>query len=227
MNAAIYCRVSTEDQEREGTSLESQREACLKKARELSFDVDDRDIYIESYSGRFLDRPKLTELRQAVRDGYVQAVIAYCLDRFSRDPVHFIILQEELEKAKVALIFATEDNDNSDMGKLISHIRGYAAKLEAMKIAERTTRGKRMRAMSGKLPANSHARLYGYTYIPGKGVGEGIRYVNEEQAVIVRNLFKWCLEGMSIHAITDRLRESGTPTPGGSPFWHRAQSRRY
>ena len=35
MKAAIYCRVSTEDQEREGTSLQSQREACIKKAKEL------------------------------------------------------------------------------------------------------------------------------------------------------------------------------------------------
>ena len=33
--AAIYCRVSTEDQEREGTSLETQLEACRNKAKEL------------------------------------------------------------------------------------------------------------------------------------------------------------------------------------------------
>ena len=222
MRAAVYCRVSTEDQEREGTSLESQREACLKKASELNFDVDDRDIYIETYSGRTMDRPRLTELRQAVRDGYVQAVVAYCLDRFSRDPVHFIILQEELQKADVALVFAIEDIDNSDMGKLISHIRGYAAKLEAVKIAERTTRGRKMRALSGKLPANSHATLYGYDYRPGKEEGGGIRYVNEDEAAVVRNIYTWCLEGLSSNAITYRLRESGVPTPGKSQFWRRS-----
>ena len=33
MKAAIYCRVSTEDQEREGTSLDTQLEACLKLVR--------------------------------------------------------------------------------------------------------------------------------------------------------------------------------------------------
>ena len=222
MKAAIYCRVSTEDQEREGTSLESQREACLRKAKELNFDVDNNFIYIESYSGLTLDRPKLTELREAVRDGDVQAVVAYCIDRLSRDPVHFIILQEELEKTKVALVLATEDLDSSDMGKLIAHIKGYAAKLEAIKIKERTTRGRKMRALSGKLPANSHARLYGYTYMPGKGIGEGIRYVNEEQAAVVRNIYQWCLEGLSTHAITYRLRELGIPTPSGHGYWLRS-----
>ncbi len=222
MKAAIYCRVSTEDQEREGTSLESQREACLRKAKELNFDVDDSFICIESYSGLTLDRPKLTELREAVRNGDVQAVIAYCLDRLSRDPVHFIILQEELEKAKVALILATEELDSSDMGKLIAHIKGYAAKLEATKIKERTTRGRKMRALSGKLPASSHARLYGYIYIPGKGVGEGIRYINEEQAAVVRKIYQWCMEGLSTHAITYRLRDSGVPTPSGRGYWLRS-----
>ena len=37
--AAIYCRVSTEDQEREGTSLETQKESCLAKAKELVYEV--------------------------------------------------------------------------------------------------------------------------------------------------------------------------------------------
>ena len=76
-----------------------------------------------------------------------------------------------------------------------------------------------MRALSGKLPANSHARLYGYTYIRGKGIGEGIRYINEEQAAVVRNIYQWCLEGLSTHAITYRLRESSIPTPGDSEYW--------
>jgi len=39
MRAAIFCRVSTGDQEREGTSLESQMKACLKRAHELGYEV--------------------------------------------------------------------------------------------------------------------------------------------------------------------------------------------
>ena len=106
--AAIYCRVSTEDQEREGTSLDSQLEACLRKADELGYEVPEEFIILETYSGLTLGRPELPRLRQWVRDKEVDAVIGYTLDRLSRDPVHFIILQEELEKTGVTLILVTE-----------------------------------------------------------------------------------------------------------------------
>ncbi|GAH81579.1 unnamed protein product, partial [marine sediment metagenome] len=116
MRAAIYCRVSTEDQEREGTSLQSQLEACLKKAHELGYEVPEEFIILETYSGLTLDRPKLPGLRQWVRDKEVDAVMGYTLDRLSRDPVHFIILQEELERAGTELILVTETVDSSDLG---------------------------------------------------------------------------------------------------------------
>ena len=44
MKAAIYCRVSTEDQEREGTSLQSQLEACKKLAPEKGYEVEGQYI---------------------------------------------------------------------------------------------------------------------------------------------------------------------------------------
>ena len=47
MRAAIYCRVSTEDQEKEGTSLGSQVAACLEKAKELGYEVPDELIFKE------------------------------------------------------------------------------------------------------------------------------------------------------------------------------------
>jgi len=131
MKAGIYCRVSTEDHEREGTALQSQLEGCKKLAGEKGYEVLNEFTSMETYSGLTLDRPKLNEVRQWVRDREVDAVIAYTLDRLSRDPVHFIILQEELERVGVTLIMVTEDIDSSDMGKLIAHIRGFAAKLEA------------------------------------------------------------------------------------------------
>jgi len=59
----------------------------------------------------------------------VETVIVYSLDHLSRDPVPFIILQEELEKAGVELILVTETANSSDLGKLIIYIRGYSAKL--------------------------------------------------------------------------------------------------
>jgi len=220
MKAAIYCRVSTEDQEREGTSLDSQLEACLIKAHELGYEVPEGFIFRETYSGLALDRPELSQVRELIRNQEIDGLIAYTLDRLSRDPVHFIILQGELERAGVELILVTETIDSSDLGKLITYIKGYAAKLEAEKIRERTMRGARQRASQGKIPIGGTGKLYGYTYMKGKGEGQGIRVINEEEAKWVREIYRWLVEeGLTVNAITYRLRASRVPTPGQSQFW--------
>jgi site-specific DNA recombinase len=219
--AAIYCRVSTEDQEREGTSLQTQLEACREYCQGKGYDV--AHPFSETFSGLTLDRPILNELRELVRADKVDIIVVYCLDRLSRDPTHGVILTQEFEKHSVILEAVTEDIDNSELGKLISYIRGFASKLEAEKIRERTMRGKRARAAAGRLPANSHARLYGYTYIPGKGAGEGVRYVNENEARWIREMFRWLVEdNISTSAITSRLRDLGVPTSSGKGFWLRS-----
>jgi len=66
---------------------------------------------METCSGLTLDRPRLCQLRQCVRGKGADTVIAYTLDRLSRDPVHFIILQDGLEKARcVAVILVTHES---------------------------------------------------------------------------------------------------------------------
>lgn len=222
MRAALYARVSTEDQEREGTSLQSQEEACRKYAEEQDYEVPDAYLIKEVYSGLTLDRPELTQLRSWVSNKEVDGVVVYSTDRLSRDPLHLLLLAEEIEKKGVKLHFVTEPLDNTMEGQLLGYVRGWASKLEAMKIRERTMRGKKTRALSGKLPANSHARLYGYDYMPGKGVGEGVRYINEDEAKWIREMFRWLVEeGLSINSITYRLRELGVPTPSGKGHWLR------
>lgn len=125
-----------------------------------------------------------------------------------------------MEKAGVKLVLVTETIDSSDLGRLITYIKGYAAKLEAAKIRERTMRGARTRASQGKIPIGGTGKLYGYSYIMGKGEHEGIRYVNEDQAKWVREMFRWLIdEGLGVNAITYRLRGLGVPTPGRSQFW--------
>ena len=184
-NAAIYCRVSTDNQESEGTSLQTQLEACLKYCQEKGYDVAYR--FSEAYSGLTLDRPKLNELRELIRNEQIDLVVVYCLDRLSRDPTHGVILIEELEKHHISLEAVTETVDSSEVGKLISYIRGFASKLEAEKIKERTLRGKRERAKEGKIPHGGFARLYGYDYdkITKK------RTVNETETYWVKQMFEW------------------------------------
>lgn len=215
--AAIYCRVSTEDQEKEGTSLQTQLDSCLDYCRDKGYDV--RYRFSEAYSGLTLDRPKLDELRELVRASNIDVIIVYCLDRLSRDPTHGVILTQELEKHNVTLEAVTETVDSSELGKLISYIRGFASKLEAEKIRERTMRGKKAKAKQGRIPGGG-VRLYGYHYIKAAYDNGGRRVINQDEAKWVHQMFEWLVrDGLSTTAITHRLRALDVPRPSGNGHW--------
>lgn len=224
--AAIYCRVSTDSQEQEGTSLQSQLEACLNKTRELGYEVPEEFIILETYSGLTLDRPKLPQLRQWVRDKEVDAVTAYTLDRLSRDPVHFIILQEELEKARRELILVTETVDSSDLGKLITYIKGYASKLEAEKIRERTMRGKKAKLKEGALPQGTGVGIYGYDW--NKETKR--REISSFEAEVVRRIFNRVVSGEGLVSVARTLNQHGIATKTtkieAKKLWHSLTIRR-
>src|SRR5215207_3978398 len=152
LRAALYVRVSTIGQEQEGSSLDTQEAACRKHATAHGYTVDETHVYRETFSGVELwQRPRLTELRAAVRHREVGVVIAYAIDRLARDPVHLGVIVSEAEHAGVPVEFVTEPLDGSPEGQLIRYVRGYAAKVEHLKIRERSMRGKRARVESGKL----------------------------------------------------------------------------
>jgi len=217
---AIYCRVSTDNQEAEGTSLQTQLEACCEYCQNKGYDVAYR--FSEAYSGLSLERPKINELRELVRNDAIDVLVVYCLDRLSRDPTHGVILTQELEKHYVTLEAVIEDVDNTELGKLISYIRGFASKLEAEKIKERTIRGKRARAKEGHITSGGASRLYGYDYIKSGNENGGRRVVNEAEAKWVKQIYHWLVnEVMSTSAITYRLRALNVPTKQNR-LWCRA-----
>ncbi len=215
MRLALYARVSTEDQEREGTSLESQTEAGLRKADELGGELPKERVLKEVFSGLTLDRPKLTELREWVRRNEIDAVIIYSTDRLSRDPVHLLLLVDEFDKAGVKIHFVTEPLDNSLEGQLLGFVRGWASKVEALKIRERTTRGKLSRAKEGRQPCGRAP--YGYRLVDGK------HEIEPKEAEVVRMIFDWLVkERLSLNAIQMRLNKLGVPTRSGRQWWQRA-----
>ena len=219
MKAAIYCRVSTDNQEAEGTSLQTQLESCLKYCMDKGYDVAYR--FSESYSGLTLDRPKLNELRELVRNEAIDVLLVYCLDRFSRNATQGVILRDELDKYHVTLESITEDIDKTPLGEAITFLRGTFAQIEAEKIKERTMRGKRARAREGRMPMGSGIGFYGYDYIPISQKNGGRRIINEIEASWVRKIFEWLVnEGLSTTAITFRLRALNAPTKSGK-IWSR------
>jgi DNA invertase Pin-like site-specific DNA recombinase len=83
----------------------------------------------------------------------------------------------------VGLEAVTETVDSTEVGKLITYIRGFAAKLEAEKIKERSIRGRRATAREWLMP-RGFQRTYGYDYIKIiKGEREARRVINETEAL--------------------------------------------
>ncbi|MEG3067983.1 MAG: recombinase family protein [Syntrophaceticus schinkii] len=141
MRAAIYVRVSTEEQAVHGYSLAEQREACSQRAAELGA-VEILLFADEGASGATLDRPGLDALREAVRMGTVNTLVLRDPDRLSRRLAHQLYLSEEFEKAGVQLEFLDFEWKTTPEGRLFYAIKGAIAEYEREKIRERVTRGK-------------------------------------------------------------------------------------
>src|SRR5690349_7150242 len=107
--AAIYCRVSSDRQE-DNYSLPSQEAACRAYAAAQGYHV--AEVYHEVFTGAALwERPQLTALRERVRAGAVGVVIAYAVDRLSRNQAHLFILVDEWERHGATPAFASEALD--------------------------------------------------------------------------------------------------------------------
>lgn len=206
--ALVYCRVSSTKQEEKGTSLESQAAACIEYAKTNGYEV--AEVVKEVYSGAYLlDRPKLNEQREKIKQGIYDAVIVYDIDRLSRNVAHFSIISDEIERYGAKLSFVNSEFENSPEGVLMMSVKSYVAEVERLKIKERTIRGKKTKVLSGKL-VRASTPLYGYDFDDINKV----RIINEKEAVIVRRIFGMLLDGTGIRGIIKRLNDENIPSPG-------------
>jgi site-specific DNA recombinase len=217
---AIYVRVSTKSQAGTldtstgdgGTSLETQEDACAAYCAAQGITLDSSHVYREVHSGAELwERPALTALRAAMRAGAVDVIVAYAVDRLSRNQHHLGLLVSEVERHGVALAFVTEQWDETPQGKFMRSALGFMAELEREKIKERTMRGKRARVAGGR-PLAGHSALYGYHWNATRTGFE----IDEEQARTVRWIFAEIAGGASLRGLATELTRRGIPLPDGS-----------
>ena len=128
MRAIVYARVSTDAQEREGTSLETQERECIEYAEAAGWAVT--RIIRDVASGASLDRPGIEQVRRVLRDGACDILIAYAADRLSREQNHIGVLLDEAEHADVRIAFVTEDLGQTAIGQFILAARATVAEIE-------------------------------------------------------------------------------------------------
>lgn len=184
---AIYARVSTDEQAHSGYSLQDQISSC--RSRLLSLGLTDIHEYVDDgYSGEFLDRPALDRLRDDLRAKLIERVVVYDPDRLSRNLTNQLLLSDDIEKANAQLMFVTGDYDASPEGRLFFSMKGAISAYEKAKIRERTLRGRRAKANSGKIIMNN--KPYGFDWDELNSTYT----INEEEAKIVHLIYDLCLK---------------------------------
>jgi site-specific DNA recombinase len=176
----------------------------------------------EGFSGASLERPGLERIRDLAAEGQVQAVLVYSPDRLSRKYAYQVLLIEEFSRHGVETVFVKAPHGGSPEDHLLVQFQGMIAEYERAQILERSRRGKRHHAHLGHVNVLCGAP-YGYCYVRKTQDTAAYYEIIEEQAAIVRKVYRWyTTDGLSIAAIMRRLNEQRVPTRKGISRWERS-----
>jgi site-specific DNA recombinase len=206
--AAVYIRVSTQEQAQEGYSVGEQKERLIAYCKAHDWLI--ADIYVDGgYTGSNIERPGMQKLI-AETDRF-DLVLVYKLDRLSRsqrDTLYLIddvFLPNEVDFVSMQESFDT----SSPFGKAMIGFLAVFAQLEREQIKERTKMGRIARAKAGLHHGGGNIPI-GYDYDSGKLI------INPYEAEQVKKIFEWYLAGASLKSVADRLRSEGYTNRYGS-----------
>ena len=203
---ATYSRVSTARQEEEHT-IKTQI-VTLKEFAEKNGHTIVKEYIDEGWSGDILARPSLDQLRNDAKKKIWQAVLIYDPDRLARRYSYQELVMDELREAGIEVIFVTVSAPKNSEDKILHGVRGLFAEYERAKIAERFRLGKLRKVKDGHILVSEAP--YGYRYIPIQNGKPGYYEVNEEEAKVVQDIFRWvATEGMALRKVVMRLHMDG------------------
>ncbi len=185
----LYPRVSTEDQFRNGHSLDEQKERMLKLCDYKNYEVykvyEDAEI-----SAKNMNRPAFQEMIQDIKDGRINKIIVYKLDRLTRSI---------LEENNCSLESMCEDiNTSTANGKFFIRMLTILAQLEIERTSERTKFGMVGAVKKGHFVGRPPI---GYDKVDKKLV------VNDIESEVIRRIFDLYIKGVAANAITKLLNE--------------------
>lgn len=208
---AVYVRVSTEDQAKEGFSLDAQKDRLRSYCKARGWDIAS-EYMDDGQSGRDIKRPAYQRMLEE-RDQW-DTILVVKMDRIHRNSRNFMEMMDNLRIWEKEFSSVQESLDTSTaMGRFVVDIIQRIAQLESEQIGERVYMGMRQKASTvGGILGFNHP--YGYDYISGKLVK------NEKEAEIVEVVFEDVISGKSTGVIADSLNNREVPTKTGKR-WHK------
>ena len=201
--AAVWTRVSSQDQYNKNCSLETQREVCEQYA-------SNHNIKIKKYFGDTFESAK-TEGKQykqmisdVARDKEINVILVYSFDRFSRAGDEAIMTKAYLRSKGIYVISATQATDpDSAAGQLMENMLFLFNQFENQMRRDKTYGG-----TIASLRRGDYCLQVPLGYSRHKEGKKLIMEINE-QGKILRNAWIWRAQGMGENEICDRLNSLG------------------
>ena len=218
MRVALYPRVSTQEQAKEGYSIGEQTERLKKYCEAMGWDV--YKIYTDpGYSGANTDRPGLQEMIKDVKAGLIDKVVVYKLDRLSRSQLDTLYLIEKVFLANGTDFVSMSENfdTGTPFGRAMIGILAVFAQLEREQIKERTNAGKEGRAKEGLYHGSKFVPI-GYDYV------DGLLQFNDYERMQIKELYELFLKGLPLRTIETIFLQKGYKHKHG--YWTPTTMRR-
>ena len=199
--AGVYIRVSTEDQAREGFSLGEQEEKLLQlcKFKELEVYKVYKDAGISAKDMEH--RPQFQEMLKDMKEGKLNYIVAYKLDRITRSVRDLEELISVLEQYNCFLLCDRDDvNTSTANGRFFVRMLTVLSQLEIEIVSERTKFGLNGAIKSGHIPGQ---RPFGY-----KSAEDKKMIIDNATRPYVEKIFDMYLEGKSFQQIANYFKEN-------------------
>ena len=200
-NAGIYIRVSTDDQARAGFSLPEQKEKLLSLCEFKGYNVF--KVYEDAgISAKDMEhRPQFQAMLQDMKEGKINYIVAYKLDRITRSVRDLEELISVLEQYNCFLLCDRDDvNTSTANGRFFVRMLTVLSQLEIEIVSERTKFGLNGAIKSGHIPGQ---RPFGYTKSKDKKM-----IVDNATRPYVEKIFDMYLEGKSFQQIANYFKEN-------------------
>jgi DNA invertase Pin-like site-specific DNA recombinase len=206
LRAAIYARVSTEDQALKGFSLDAQIEKLNAYCKAKEWKVVKKYID-DGYSGRDEKRPRYQQMLNERE--YWDILVVLKMDRIHRNSVNFATMMDQLNTWERGFASVQESFDSTTaMGRFVMDIIQRIAQLESEQIGERVKIGMTQKAKLGKGYLGFNIP-YGYDYRNGKLI------INNKESEVVKKIFELYASGYSIGKIVEYLNDNKILTKTG------------